>query len=85
MRQGEPAQFRTEVKKVGSSSVLVNREWAFYPPRLGSARMGSAGGSSNTCYPSIPLQLPGASAISPPTSPKVTMTQEVVAMFVHGA
>jgi hypothetical protein len=60
---------------------LVNREWAFYPPRLGSARIGAAGGSSDTCYPSIPLQLPGASASSPPASPKMTMSQEVLAMF----
>ena len=68
-------------KHPGSSSVLVNREWAFCPPRLGSARMGPAGGSSNTCDPSIPLQLPGALASSPPASPKVTMTRRVLARF----
>jgi hypothetical protein len=71
----------TTVYKVGSSSVLVNREWAFYPPRLGSARSGPAGGSSDTCYPSIPLQLRGASASSPSASPQVTMTQDVVTRF----
>jgi hypothetical protein len=49
----------------GSSSVLVNTEWAFYPPGLGLARSGPAGGSPDTCYPSIPLQLPGTSASSP--------------------
>jgi hypothetical protein len=60
------SSLRTRVKDVGSSSFLVNTEWAFYPPGLGSARSGPAGGSSGTCYPSIPLQLPGASASSPP-------------------
>src|SRR5918992_4564198 len=44
----------------GSSSFLVNTEWAFDPPRLGSARSGPTGGSSGTCYPSIPLLRPGA-------------------------
>ena len=41
-------------------------ERVFCPPRLGSARNRPAGGSSDTCYPSIPLQRPGASASSPP-------------------
>jgi hypothetical protein len=58
--------FSTAVKDVGSSSLLVNTEGAFYPPRMESARSGPAGGSSGTCYPAIPLQLPGASASSHP-------------------
>ncbi len=55
--------------RVTTSWLIVSfgeHERAFCPPRLGSARNGSAGGSSDTCYPSIPLQLPGASASSPP-------------------
>jgi hypothetical protein len=52
--------------KNGSSSLLVNTEWAFDPPRLGLGQSGPAGGSSGTCYPSTPLQLSGASASSPP-------------------
>jgi hypothetical protein len=44
----------------GSSSLLVNTEGAFYPPRLGSARSGPAGGSSGTCYPA-----PAAWRLSP--------------------
>jgi DNA invertase Pin-like site-specific DNA recombinase len=41
----------------GSSSLLVNTEGAFYPPRMESARRGPAGGSSGTCYPAISLQV----------------------------
>jgi hypothetical protein len=74
----ESAEFPTEVKEVGSSSFLVNTEWAFYPPSLGLARSGPAGGSPDTCDPSVPLPLPGASASSPPASPKVTMSQHPI-------
>jgi hypothetical protein len=38
----------------------------FCSPCLGSARNRPAGGSSDTCYPSISLHRPGASASSPP-------------------
>jgi hypothetical protein len=72
---GNAAIHYTTVYKVGSSSFLVNTAWAFYPPCWGSARSGPAGSSSGPCDPSIPLQRPGASASSPPASPKLMMTQ----------
>ena len=69
---------QTWPRPCGSSSVWVNWEWAFYPPRLDSARIGPAGGSSTTCHPSIQLQLPGASASSPP---RITKTDDEPTLF----
>jgi hypothetical protein len=62
----------------GSSSVLVNTKGSSARHALGSARIRPAGGSSNTFYPSIPLQWPGASASSPPTSPQMTKSRPPV-------